>query len=117
MIMVNYVIISHKVLRFKGEQKGRFVPSIVKEITTIEREIGRKIDLSKIGVLLKKTIKEEFNATPFVWKLTMDERKIAKKLYEEKYSRVWWLLSTCERCPEFEIDKPILEMLSQSQTL
>lgn len=55
MIMINYVIISHKVLRFKGEQKGRFVPSIVKEITTIEREIGRKIDLSKIGVLLKKT--------------------------------------------------------------
>lgn len=100
-----------KVLSLKGERKARFVPSVVKEVTTIEREVGCKINISKIGFLLEKTIGEEFNASFFEGKFTIDEHKIAEKLYEQKYCRPRWFFSTCEKCPEFEIDKPFLEKL------
>lgn len=102
-----------KVLKLNGERMGRFVPSNVKEVTTIERELGRKVKFSEIIFSLKKTVEEEFDANLSEERLTNEEYKTAKKLYEEKYSKPWWLLSTCLKCPEFDNDKNIVKILQE----
>lgn len=101
----------YKVLRMKGERKRAFVPSMVKEVTTVKREIGRKIRISEVVSLLIKAIEKEFDVSCYNGWLEKEEYDLAKELYRRKYSRRWWLLSTCKCCPEYFSDEPLLRLL------
>jgi len=109
LLVQSNISVLNKVLKLTGERKWMFVPSIPKEVTNIETEIGRKIDLMEVVELLNKAIKEEFSVTFFEEELTNNEHNVAVRLNEKKYSRFGWLISTCYRCPEFKIDKDFLK--------
>lgn len=93
----------YRVLNFDRENAiSRFSSSRLDMVSTIRNELGERIALSEVEQTLTKSFEEVFKSFLTPGKLTIEEIDVAKKLYEERYSKLQWTLATCEECPQRE---------------
>ncbi|MEM1587505.1 MAG: hypothetical protein QW476_04690 [Candidatus Bathyarchaeia archaeon] len=59
--------------------------------SSIENEANVKVELNEVKAMIKSKFEEVFNASLIDGMLNKEEEKIAKKLYEIKYSKEEWL--------------------------
>lgn len=71
--------------------RDKLIKSIEERVTSLKKEIKREIEIDKLIDCLKRGFEETFEEELEEGELTDYEMKLAKKLYEEKYSRREWL--------------------------
>jgi len=59
-------------------------------VTTLERELRRRIDVRKLAALISARLAAAFNTTTYRGKNTKEEKYLAQKLLEEKYLSHEW---------------------------
>ena len=96
----------------KDRPRKRFVSSAVKKVTTLKDELNRKIQMSEVEEALVEAFEENFESSLVLRELTKGERELARTLFKDRYSRLQWILATCEGCSEREKDASILETLT-----
>ena len=74
----------------KFMNNSRFVTSIRKPVTTICKELGRKVSLEDFKEMLMESLKKIYGFEIENSILTKEEENLAKKLYIRKYSTVDW---------------------------
>ncbi len=97
---------------FKGETKGRFVRSKRQEVVTLEQALGMEVEAGFIKKNITKSLEEVLGIEFCEEGLTYHERKLAEKLYLEKYSKIEWSLGPCTSCPRRELDEKIFRKLT-----
>jgi lipoate-protein ligase A len=105
---INFIF---QVLNSNPKRVMKFVPSVVRKVTSLKTETGVEIDMKEIENLLTKSFEKEFNFTLIDEELYNEEVQIARKLYDEKYSTLDWVLSTCKGCLKKEEDEVKLKKL------
>lgn len=66
--------------------------ALLKNFSSIENEANLKVDLNKVKAVIKSKFEEVFNASLIEEQLNENEEKIAKRLYEVKYSKEEWII-------------------------
>ncbi|RLG39696.1 MAG: lipoate--protein ligase family protein, partial [Thermoproteota archaeon] len=96
----------------KGRSKEKFVRSRRQKVTTLERALGRSIRLKEVKEAIKEGIKEILGVELIDGVITDYEKELAKKLYEEKFSKLSWSLGPCTSCPRRKTDEMIFKRLT-----
>jgi len=68
----------------------KFVRSVKKPVTTISKELGRKVSMNSFKKMLIESFKRIYGFRLEPSNLTEEEEKLARKLYLEKYSSLEW---------------------------
>jgi len=71
----------------------RLLPSNKIEVTTLERELGRKINMKKLATAIASKFADVFGAQLCIGKPTEAEMSMAQKLLDEKYLSKEWVNS------------------------
>jgi lipoate-protein ligase A len=79
---------------------GKFVPSVVRTVTTLSKELGRKIRIQEAEEALQRAFREELGAVFKPGELMLEELELAETLLRKKYSTRKWAFITCEACSE-----------------
>ena len=75
----------------KAKLASHGVKSIYERVTTVSRELGRKVSREEVIEALKKGFSKALNITLTEGELTEKELKLATRLRDERYSREEWL--------------------------
>ncbi|MEM3571715.1 MAG: biotin/lipoate A/B protein ligase family protein [Candidatus Bathyarchaeia archaeon] len=75
---------------------SRFVPSIRKPVTSISKELNRKISIKDFKEILIESFKKVYGFKLECLSLTKEEENLAKKLYIKKYSTLDWNINMKE---------------------
>ncbi|MHA2095168.1 MAG: lipoate--protein ligase family protein [Candidatus Hodarchaeales archaeon] len=116
LIKSNLEILSQVLNSKKESVNNRFVRSDPKKVTNIKNELYREIEMKEVKKILVDAFEEEFEIIFIDGKLKKEEIILAETLYKEKYSSPMWLLSTCEGCPKFKMDAPVISILSSCKS-
>ncbi len=85
------LVFLQKVLQGKRIDPGkRCLDSKRSPVTSIEHELGKKMNIKKVKEALKTSFEEVFNMKLNPSQLTKDELRLAKRLYDEKYASNDW---------------------------
>ena len=70
--------------------RGPFVRSVRKAVSNLSVEIGRELSIGEVKVSLRRGFEEVFAIDLVEGEMTAEERALAEKLYDEKYSTEEW---------------------------
>jgi len=95
-----------------GESKERFVRSKRQEVVALKEVLNSELELSvvKKAIIegLERVLGLEFGEDV----VTNHEKRLAERLYVEKYSRIDWSMGPCNSCLRKELDKEIFMRLT-----
>ena len=81
-----------KVLKVSKEKiSDKLIKSTEERVTTIRRELGRKVSFKETTNVLKETFPEVFGVEPVESGLSDEEKELATQLREEKYITKEWI--------------------------
>lgn len=63
----------------------KLIPANKTTVTTLERELERKVDVKKLAALISAEFATAFDTRAYQGRLTDEEKRMAQKLLEEKY--------------------------------
>jgi len=82
-----------QVLKVSKEKiSDKLIKSVEERVTTLNRELNRKVDFTEISEALERGFSEALNVDLIEAKLTREEMELAKKLREMKYAKKEWIL-------------------------
>ncbi len=70
--------------------KDKMVKAVEERVSSLKKELGRKISVNELRELLKKGFEDAFEVRFEESELTADEKMLAEKLCKEKYSTREW---------------------------
>lgn len=81
-----------KVLKVSKEKiSDKMITAVEERVTTLRRELRRRVDFEEITDVLKKNLPKVFDVDTYEGGLTPEEMDLAKKLKKDKYSSLEWI--------------------------
>jgi len=86
------------------------VRSVKSRVTTVSKELNREIAIYIVKDAIRSAIEQAFDVEIVEGKLTEGEEALAKKLCNNKYSKMEWNLEPCRQCPNKVADEQIFKL-------
>lgn len=75
----------------KEKIKDKLIKSAEERVTSVRRELGRKVSLKEVADALWRGLEETLDIKLILGRLTSEELNLAEKIREEKYSTKEWI--------------------------
>jgi len=96
----------------KEKLADKKVQSVRKRVTTIKEMLKREVRADEVKEAIKQGLERAFGVRFIKGGLTKEEEELARKLYDEKYSKMEWSLGPCKFCIRRERDEFIFRYLT-----
>ncbi len=70
--------------------KGKLIESVKQRVTSIENELGKKVEFAEVVEAMKKGFEENFSAELVKEELAEEEKLLAEKIRKERFSSREW---------------------------
>lgn len=70
--------------------KGKIIEDVKQRVTSIEKELGKKISFQEVASAMKKGFEENFGVKLVEGQLTQEEKELTEQIREERFSRETW---------------------------
>jgi len=72
------------------KMKGKIIEDIKKRVTSIDKQLGRKVEFREVVEAMAKGFEENFGVSLVKEDLTQEEKDLAVKIREERFSTENW---------------------------
>lgn len=70
--------------------KGKLIEDVKQRVTSLEKELGKKVSFEKLAGAMKKGFEENFGVRLVEEQLTQEERELVNRIRQERFSRDEW---------------------------